>query len=603
MLNDAGTLIGAVNFGMLTPSAGNASNVSVSVAAGGLWETAGTDVFGLGNATTVDKLSIAGAVLTTAPTVFQFGDAMGGSNAIDVDAGGDLRVDMTLLVKDPSVTLTNAGLLDLSHGAPSTTVPVLSGPTTSFVGVAGGVVRVTADLAGPGAPATEMAVATISGVNGVVVEDGAPATPGTRVTTADPIVLFTASGTNSATFTLSPGSSGFANLGGGAVGLVKGPWLYTLENGVPFGGTNDTVLISQPGAAAFEGPVLVTAAQDIWYATAPWQDRQADLRDASLLAPGSAGGFTSGMWVKAVGDWTDRTDSIDPGGFTFNLGYHQDTYGLVAGADAADRWAAGVGLIGVAAGYLHSDVAFDSHAGNVGDGRYEGWTASVYATYIQDQFFIDGQLKGDFLELHVTGLPGSVDVTSLGGQVESGYRIPLGGSVTLEPVGTLAYVATDFGDANVAGTIFHFGTEDSFRGALGLRLSAPLISNDSYMVKLAVDGRVWDEFDGANHVILISTGTPVEVQDNFTGAFGEVGGALDIYSRDGRSSGFVTLSYKFKSDYDEGKLAIGYRYQWGAPAPASAAAETVAKADYALRPRKRAPHGPPSSPRTPRGRG
>jgi outer membrane autotransporter protein len=506
-----------------------------------------------------------GTVMTTAPTAFQFGNAAGGSNAINVDSGGTLQVDSTLLIKDPSVTLTNAGVIDLL-GAPAGSIQ-LNGPTTNFVGVAGGVIETTANLAAPGSPANTLNVATTSGVNGIVVDDGARTSAPSHVTTADPIVLVTATGTNGATFTLT-GGTGFTTFGPNAAGLIKGPWLYTLDNNVPFGGTNDTVLVSQPGPAAFEAPVLVTAAQDIWYATAPWQDRQADLRDSSLLAPGSVGSFTPGVWVKAVGDWTDRTDSVDAGGgFVFNLGYHQDTYGLVGGVDAAGKWAAGVGLIGVGVGYLTSNVDFDSHMGNVSDGRFEGWTASVYATYIQDQFFIDGQVKGDFLQLHVNGLPGSNNWTSWGGQVESGYRFPLGGSVTLEPVGTLAYVSTDVGDANVAGTIFHYGTDDSFRGALGLRLSAPLMSNDSYMVKLAVDARVWDEFDGNNRVTLVSAGTPVELQDNFTGTFGEVGGAIDIYSHDGHSSGFITGSYKFKSDYDEGKVAIGYRYQWGAPPP------------------------------------
>ena len=134
--------------------------------------------------------------------------------------------------------------------------------------------------------------------------------------------------------------------------------------------------------------------------------------------------------------------------------------------------------------------------GNVSDGRFEGWTASVYATYIAGPVLHRRAGQGRLPHAARDGLPGSNDWTSWGGQVESGYRFPLGGSVTLEPVGTLAYVSTDVGDANVAGTIFHYGTEDSFRGAMGLRFSAPLMSNDSYMVKLAVDGRVWDEFDG-----------------------------------------------------------------------------------------------------------
>ena len=78
---------------------------------------------------------------------------------------------------------------------------------------------------------------------------------------------------------------------------------------------------------------------------------------------------------------------------------------------------------------------------------------------------------------------------------------------------------------------------------------------------------MWDEFDSNNRVTLISAGTPAEVQDNFAGAFGEVAASLNLFSHDGHSSGFITGSYKFKSNYNEGKVALGYRYQWGAPPP------------------------------------
>jgi len=254
-----------------------------------------------------------------------------------------------------------------------------------------------------------------------------------------------------------------------------------------------------------------------------------------------------------VGDWADRTDKIDPpAGFIFDLDYHQDTYGVVAGVDGAGRLGAGTGLIGVAAGYLNSTLRFSGF--DTFSPTFEGWTASVYATYLQDQWFIDGQIKGDFLTLKASGMggSGSTSVDTWGGQVEGGYRWPVG-TGTLEPVGTLAFTSTNIGNQNFGGTIANWGNEDSFRGAIGLRYSVPVMTNDMYMVKLAIDGRVWDEFDGNNKVTLISAGTPFVVGDNFSGVFGEVGGALNLYSKDGHSSAFATVSYKFKSDYDEGK--------------------------------------------------
>ena len=240
---------------------------------------------------------------------------------------------------------------------------------------------------------------------------------------------------------------------------------------VTVAGQQDTVLVSSLAAspAAYELPILATAAQSIWYSTAPWQDRQADLRDSALLAPGDLGGFTPGFWIKAVGDWTSRDDKIDPpAGFLFNLDYTQDTYGVVAGVDGAGHVGSGTGLIGIAAGYLNSTLHFNGF--DTFNPTYEGWTASVYATYLQDQWFLDGQIKGDFLTLKASSMGGSAStsVNTWGGQVEGGYRWPVG-TGTLEPVGTLAFTSTNIGNQNLGGTTANWGNEDSFRGAIGLR--------------------------------------------------------------------------------------------------------------------------------------
>ncbi|HLI67110.1 MAG TPA: hypothetical protein VKU90_12160, partial [Caulobacteraceae bacterium] len=108
-VTDNGTLIGVVDFSKVGPTKGNVSNVSVTVGAGGLWETSGTDVFGLGNATTVDSLTINGTVETLGSTTFQFGNstAAGASNSITINPGGLLNVFADLNIVDPSVTLTN----------------------------------------------------------------------------------------------------------------------------------------------------------------------------------------------------------------------------------------------------------------------------------------------------------------------------------------------------------------------------------------------------------------------------------------------------------------------------------------------------------------
>ena len=410
VVNDSGHLIGDVDFSRVvgTGFAGNAtlpaniSNTTVNVLGNGVWTTSGTDKFGngalgAGNATVASDTvttSGAGTINTVANTTFVFGNTTKNTftNAGITRVGSDGAPSIFTLT-GPSIVLANAGLIDLSTGAVGT--DSLTGLTTAFVGVAGGQIATKAQLGGIGSIASVLTVATTSGANNIKVID-AGGMPGFVPLSSGGIVLVHTGGaaTNTAAFTLDSGSSGFATFGPSAQGLVKGVWLYTLANT----GQNE-VLVSTAGPGAFEAPIIATAAQDIWYATAPWQDRQADLRDSVLLAPGDLGSFTPGVWIKAVGDWTSRTDKIDPpAGFVFDLDYRQDTYGIIAGIDGATHLGGGVGLIGVAGGYLNSQVNFNSHVG-LADQNYDGGTVSVYATYLLDQFFIDGQFKADLLTL------------------------------------------------------------------------------------------------------------------------------------------------------------------------------------------------------------
>jgi hypothetical protein len=97
VLNDSGTMIRRDRLGRLgrEPDGWVHRNVPVNVLGGGLWTISGLDAFGLGNATTNDTLNITDTAVTTAPTTFQFGNATGGSNAINVNPGGLSQVQST----------------------------------------------------------------------------------------------------------------------------------------------------------------------------------------------------------------------------------------------------------------------------------------------------------------------------------------------------------------------------------------------------------------------------------------------------------------------------------------------------------------------------
>jgi hypothetical protein len=310
-VTDAGHMIGTVDFSRVigTGFAGNAtlppniSNTTVAVTGNGVWLTSGTSKFGngalgAGNATVASDSVITGGpggnglINTVGTTTFQFGTTTANSfTNIGTTRVGSDGAPSTLNLTGGPILLTNAGVIDLSTGAVGT--DALTGLTTAFVGVAGGQIATKAQLGGIGSIASVLTVATTSGANNIKVTD-AGGIAGFVPVSSGGIVLVRTGGTttNGAAFVLDPNSTGFATFGPNARGLIKGMWLYTLANT----GQNE-VLVSSAGPGAFEAPIIATAAQDIWYATAPWQDRQADLRDSALLTPGDLGSFTPGVWI------------------------------------------------------------------------------------------------------------------------------------------------------------------------------------------------------------------------------------------------------------------------------------------------------------------
>src|SRR5208283_2364083 len=102
--------------------------------------------------------------------------------------------------------------------------------------------------------------------------------------------------------------------------------------------------------------------------------------------------------------------------------------------------------VGVEVGYVNSDLNF--HSGD--DFNYSGATVGVYGTLLKGPLYVDAQFKADLLTLKPTTGPlsgaGTVSSNSYGGQIEAGYRFPIHGTkLTVEPVGTLAYVETEIG--------------------------------------------------------------------------------------------------------------------------------------------------------------
>jgi len=574
IVNNAGRLNGRVNFSGLTGNVvfNNSSSLS--------WHTTGASVFSGG-----------ADVLNNTSTGVIFTNAGGAATSWDFGAGADTFTNAgTLVVGEPTLAASTLTITNLeawnnsgrvvfgSSGAVSSDGAIddriLSAGTT-FTGSGSsrlvmdanlGAVTQTSCAVLAAADCLSLTGGTTAGSTLILVNDISPNVFGAYNPTGIVLVDVSGAGTTGAThFSLDPTSDFWrADLNSADGVMDKGLFFYDLTLNL----NKQHVLVGLPDGEAFEFTVLGTAAQNAWYqTTGTWFDRQADLRDQL----GDVTESGAGVWLKIAGGATDRDliNSYDLFGVTysFDTSYEQNTVSVTAGVDfisatsADSQWVVG-GMIG----YVDTDVNFN--ASNT-VASMEGMTLGVYGTYVSGNFFLDGIVAGQFMDLEhqapsLASAPANIftsEVNSWGGQVEGGFTLPLGESVFFEPIASLSYVKTEFDDITVPGAIIDWDEQTSFRGSIGGRLGTD-VDMDTFSAKFVLTGRVWNEFDGENGLVIHSAGPDLALGDDFGGTFGEVSGSVNVFSSESAFSAFLNAGVKFKDDYQSTDASLGFRWRW-----------------------------------------
>ena len=78
---------------------------------------------------------------------------------------------------------------------------------------------------------------------------------------------------------------------------------------------------------------------------------------------------------------------------------------------------------------------------------------------------------------------------------------------------------------------------------------------------MALEGRVWDEFDGKTNTALVAGGTFTNFND-INGVYGEIKGEANLFAVGNNLSAFVNSGIKWKSRYQDTSVTLGVRYQW-----------------------------------------
>ena len=577
-VNNSGRIDGRMDFSGLAAG----SSVLVNNTSATSWHTTGLTTFSAGNDTVAN--TGAGLLATSGATTFDFGADTGVAPRDVLTNSGRIVVGETAGASTFTLMglerFNNSGLILLGSVDGTTSdgetndrlVMSGTGIGTSFVGSGGSVVALDASL---GATAqVNCAAATVAdcislpggAVSGLTLirVNNTNAGPGGM---NSGIVLVDATGGSIAagSLRLDPASSGYTTRGG-AGALDTGLFFYTL---VPQGAAQ-MALVSAPDSEAFEFVGLVQAGNQAWYtSTGVWFDRQADLRDG-LEGNGQSG---SGIWMKIVGAEAERdliqTYSGPAGTFTFDTGYEQSTVALIGGVDLVrgggdtSAW-----VFGASVGYVDSDVNFvDSQT----MASMEGGLFGLYGSYVAGGLFLDATVNALKLDVAYStpslnngaliNEPASGELSSLGIQVEGGWRFALGQSAFIEPVAGVSYVSTTIDDLAVRGGVVSFDDATSMRANIGARIGT-VVEMDTMKVQFTAIARAWNEFDGDGRTTLVNSGPDLIVDDQFEGMFTEVGGGFNVFSKDERVSAFLNASYRWNDEWTDTAVTLGARYRW-----------------------------------------
>jgi hypothetical protein len=335
------------------------------------------------------------------------------------------------------------------------------------------------------------------------------------------------------------------------------------------------------GPDAYQQPTLITAAQTAWYETGgvvedhiygnvfPTMGAGGAGADLSYPAPEVpvpvAKSHSGAIWGRVTGSWANRdteviVDEGEPTELTFDTGYDQDTYSLLGGLE----FKPGYGTmgdsefrLGVFGGYVGSHVRYDDYGASA---KLNGPTVGGYAALVSGGFYVDAEVKGDFLSVDYTtpSTEVSTRATSVGVLANAGYRMESGNSF-LEPIVSAAFVNTSLDEETVGPTTITYSNGNSMRAGIGARVGTVMVNANGTSTELDLLGKVWNEFGDAN-VVTINDGMTTETfTDGITGVFGEVVGRATVYSADRSTSGFVSAGAKFGHDWTTLQAKAGVR--------------------------------------------
>lgn len=557
---DEGTLALGRNAGVTASLAGSA-NVAADATLGGYGSVAG-DVTNLGTLAVADALE-------------RFASAGGGAFMV----GG---------------TLANAGLVDLAGSAPGNRLTV-----TNYVGQ-GGTIRLSTILAGDASPTDQLLIdgGTASGSSALAIVNAGGAGAVTVGNGIEVVVSQNGATTASNAFSLAgrvvAGPYQYALFRGGADGSDAESWFLRTERPEPEPGNPDPGDPEpgnpEPGNPEPGNPEPGTPEPEPFYrpevptytalpsmALMFGRDLIGTLHDrvgdqVPLQGRPGVDGSNGAIWGRFAGQ-DSKWDAKRGGVYNQGPAFNADSYAFQIGADllrsgSAEKGVTVAGLYG-AFGW-NEGIVKDFDMSYAGKTRFDAYSLAAYAThYAASGWYVDGVAQvtryklragsGYFQDLKTDG-------TGAAFSLETGYRLTLGGTLSIEPQAQLIYQFIDIDDSGDAAAQVKFDKVHSLTGRLGLRLV-----NDG--TRAGRDGprplvtwlraNVWREFNANPQTSFSSEDGFVPFRSNLKATWAEFGAGVTTELTRGASL-FASGSWQtsFGSEVNSWGLRAGLRFNW-----------------------------------------
>jgi outer membrane autotransporter protein len=222
----------------------------------------------------------------------------------------------------------------------------------------------------------------------------------------------------------------------------------------------------------------------------------------------------------------------------YDTSYRQTMDGFEIGADRLlSNSPDGSWVLGALVGYDTSNLHFRADANQA---RYSVWNVGVYASYMSGPWSGDLLIKDDLtkVKFEFPSVPGIEDRNgnSIGAKLTLGRRFA-SSDISLEPLASLSYLNTSLADLGVPGSNFDFNFGKSFKGTLGVSLSA---NPDEGAMKFQpfLFAGVGHEFDAKDSITMTSGGTSILIADKPIRTFAISSIGLNVFGESGLS-GFV----------------------------------------------------------------